>query len=677
MATVPTSNKSVSGSGNTPMLITPKSQAGVIAYFQECAQLINTQWNLRENMREIDLQYIREKNWTVEQTRAKTANRYGDSTKYQDITIPVVMPAVEAAVEYQTDVFLTGEPLFPVVSDPQFVDQALALEAILDDHAIRGGWARHLMMCFRDAFKYNFAFCELDWESIQVPSFETDPTNGKGKPKETVWSGNVAERWDPYNTFWDTRFPVSQISTHGEFIGRTEIFSRIGLKQFISDHSDFVIKDNIKAAFASGTGIAGSNVDASAISRYYLPPINPSAMLDKNPKTYTVNWLAWAGASGADKINSLDYKNIYEVTTLYGRILPSDFDFRVPSRNTPQVWKFVIINGQVVLYAERQTNAHNRIPVLGMCPLEDGLSYQTKTFAQNQQPVQEISTAAMSSVMASRRRAISDRTIFDPSRISEAHINSDNPSAKIPMRPTGYGKNPGESVYAFPYRDDQSQYILQMMPFFMSLGDKMSGQNPTRQGQFVKGNKSRKEFETTMDNSTNPDQQVAILFETQFFTPFKEMAKLNILQYQEAGNAYSRKQQQQVQINPVELRKAAYNFKVADGQRPSSKIMNDDSWQVTIQSVTSSPQLMSGYNVTPMFSYLMKSRGADVSPFEKSPQQIAYEQAMDSWRAVAEIAAKSGQPIPAQPVPQQYNYIPGATPQQEQQAQQQQAGQNG
>jgi len=33
--------------------------------------------------------------------------------------------------------------------------------------------------------------------------------------------------------------------------------------------------------------------------------------------------------------------------------LPNDFGMMVPEENTPQVWKFVIINNQVVLYAER------------------------------------------------------------------------------------------------------------------------------------------------------------------------------------------------------------------------------------------------------------------------------------------------------------------------------------
>ena len=65
----------------------------------------------------------------------------------------------------------------------------------------------------------------------------------------------------------------------------------------------------------------------------------------------STNWLAWAGLSGSD--NKIQYKDMYEVTTLYAKILPADFNMRVPAPNTPQIWKFVIVNNAVLLYAER------------------------------------------------------------------------------------------------------------------------------------------------------------------------------------------------------------------------------------------------------------------------------------------------------------------------------------
>ena len=36
----------------------------------------------------------------VAETRAKAANKAGDSDRFQNITIPVVMPQIEAAVVY-------------------------------------------------------------------------------------------------------------------------------------------------------------------------------------------------------------------------------------------------------------------------------------------------------------------------------------------------------------------------------------------------------------------------------------------------------------------------------------------------------------------------------------------------------------------------------------------------
>ena len=165
---------------------------------------------------------------------------------------------------------------------------------------------------------------------------------------------------------------------------------------------------------------------------------------------------------------------------------------RLPQPNTPQIFKLIIINHQHLIYVERQTNAHNRLPMLFGSPLEDGLSYQTKSSAQNVTPIQDVASAMMNSVIHARRRAISDRGLYDPSRVSENNINSDNPSAKIPVRPAAYGKPLSEAYYPIPFRDDQSGTLLQEMGTVIKLSDVILGQNPARQGQFVKGNKTQK-----------------------------------------------------------------------------------------------------------------------------------------------------------------------------------------
>jgi hypothetical protein len=90
-----------------------------------------------------------------------------------------------------------------------------------------------------------------------------------------------------------------------------------------------------------------------------------------------------------------------------------------------------------------------------------------------------------------------------------------------------------------------------------------------------------------------------------------------------------------------------------------------------MQAISSSPQLASQYNLGPMFSYFIKTQGGRITEFEKSQEQIAYEQAMAQWQQmVTQIVdtLKGVEPsqvqelmksLPPQPTPEQYGYKPG------------------
>lgn len=652
---------------NTPMLLGRKTQEALIQYHSQCFALQNSNWNIREQMRKIDLAYIREKDQTEEHMRAKIANRYGDSSRFQNITVPVVMPMVEAAVTYQSSVFLTGHPIFGVVSNPSNMDAAMQMETVVEEQSVRGGWVRELMMFFRDGFKYNLAALEVSWDRTVTAALETDLSfsTSQARPKEVIWEGNCLKRKDPYNLIFDTRCAPTEIYWKGEFAGYSEMLSRIQLKSFINSLPDKMV-DNIVAAFESGVGFSGITT-SQANGGYYTPQINPDALINTDSLRST-NWLSWAGIAGQE--SKIKYKDMYEVTTLYAKILPSDFNMKVPAPNTPQVWKFIIVNHSVLIYAERQTNAHGYLPMLFSQPNEDGLEYQTKSLAANVEPIQDITSAMWNSVIAARRRAISDRGIYDPSRIAEHHINNPNPAAKIPVRPAAYGKPVSEAYYPIPFRDDQSSILMQETQQLMQFANVITGQNPVRQGQFVKGNKTLHEFQSVMSNANGRDQLTSLLLEAQVFTPLKEILKLNILQYQGGVSLFNRDTQQVVNIDPIALRKSVMDFKVSDGLTPSDKLINADTLQTAMQVIGSSPQIAAGYNLAPMFSYFIKTQGGRIQEFEKSPEQLAYEQAMMQWQqAMASIgeSLKGTDPaqmqeimksMPPQPQPQQFGYNP-------------------
>ena len=644
---------------NTPITnLSTKAQEGIVQFYRSCASITSASWNIRDQMLSIDKLYMRELDRTMQDAKAKLANASGDPTKYQNIIVPLVLSSVEAAVTYQTSVFLTGVPLFGVSSTAANADAALQMESIIDEQAIRGGWARELQLLFRDGFKYNFGAVEVDWtrKKIFSPETELEFSPSQAKPVETYWEGNTLKRLDPYNIIFDARYKPTELSARGEFVGYTELISHVELRQYMYELS---YKMNSKQAYESGPASVGSSFPYD----FYIPQLNPTALLDQ--KTFaSVDWLAWAGL--AERRTNISFKNTYFRTTFYARIVPADFGIASPAAHVPQIWKFVIINNQVIIYAERQTNAHNLIPILFIQPHEDGLGYQTKSLARNAEPFQSVASALVNSAIQARRRAISDRGLYDPTRVDAKQINNESASAKIPVKPAAYGKPLSEAYYPIPYRDEQSAQAMQDLQVMYRMNEHVTGQNQAQQGQFVKGNKTLFEYQDVMQNAAGRSQAISILLETQFFTPLKELLKLNVLQYQQTAEVFNREIEQVIPIDPITLRQATLAFKVSDGLVPASKQMNSEAFQSAVQTIAAVPQLAGAYNLGPMFSYLFKSQRADVAQFEKTQEELQYEQAMAQWQQAVQMLSEAlasnpnmtpeqiQQSLPPQPTPEQF-----------------------
>jgi len=409
-----------------------------------------------------------------------------------------------------------------------------------------------------------------------------------------------------YNTFFDTRVAPADVSSKGEFAGYVEMHGRVAFKQFVQN-LDGVMKENIKPALES------SNPGNS----YYTPLINAQT----NPPSHQDgnNWASWVTEGARTRIN---YSDSYEVMTIYVRLLPSDFAIRVPGSNSAQIWKLVIVNKAVVILAERQTNAHNNLNIVIGQPLEDGLNYQTKSFAQNAIPLQDAASAMLNASLNSKRRMQFDRLLYNPSLVSHEAINSANPIARIPVRNSAYNSKLSDAVYPFPYNDSASQGMLQEMGLLVNFADKLQGINASNLGQFTKGNRTLSEYEDVRGNSDGRFQTMALFIEAQVFVPVKEMLKLNILQYATDGEIFSREQKKLVTIDTLTLRKQAVEFKVSDGFLPASKLISTEIMQVAMQVIGSSPQLQQEIDLVGLFIHFLKSQGAkELDQFRRVPMQ--------------------------------------------------------
>jgi len=640
-----------------PQPISRDQEQQFVIYATTAQNLLMNQYTIRNSLANIDRAYMRELDYTKEQNRARLWNRGGDPTKFQNIAVPIVMPQVRAALGYLTNVYLTGYPIFGVASDPTNIDAAKQMETIIAENSKTAQWARQLLMFFNDGLKYNWHALEVTWEQRNAAEIVTNPADPKGSSvKQALWNGNVIRRMDPYNTFFDPRCQPADLAQVGEFAGYNDILSRVQLKQYLNDLTHDVASITLERALNS-TYTGGAAAMGFAPFSYFQPLLNPEPMMNQS-MLLQFDWMSWFNGIKRTDPN-INYGNVYIKSVLYCRIIPTDFNLSVPGKNTPQIWKVVIINGQVVVECNRVNYAHNYLPIVAGQPLEDGLRFQTKSFAQNVIPMQEVASAMMNGFVASKRRLIGDRMIYDPLRIREADINSDSPTAKIPVRPAAYGKNLAEAVFPIPYRDENTASFVQGAKIVNDYANMINQQNPAQQGQFVKGNKTLHEYDDVMGHGNAGNQMIALTIEEQVFTIVKEILKINILQFQQPAIYYNQATRESVAIDPVKLRNNVVQFRVSDGLIPKDKEMSTEEWATGIQALGSNPNIGAAYNLGPMFSYFMKLRGADFTPFEKSPEQVQYEQQMGAWQQAAQYAADKGanfstpQPQPPPPKPQQ------------------------
>lgn len=571
------------------------SQRAIVEYIRAAHNLGSQSDALRSSMERLDREYAREADFGRENRAARARNEYGNKRVIQDITVPVIFPQTESAHAYLSGVFLSGFPIFATVASPENMIAADMMDAVNAQHQVKGDWIRALGGSIRDGLKHNIMAVEVDWCSKKTYGLQRNNVN-KLEARPTVWAGNVMRKMDLYNTFWDNRVPIAEVHKRGEFAGYTEIISRIALKQLLVDIDDEWKLANDTAALESPLHDM----------KYYVPDI----VQDKfkiDPKRMEFSWEAWANNVGMQR-QRIQYKDYYEKSVIYARILPEDFGLQVPARSTPQIWKFTVINSSVVIHARRMVNAHDFLPIIFGCPYEDGLDYQAKSFSENLVDVQNMTSALWNIRLAAARRTVGDRMLYDPRYIRPEDINSSNPSARIPIRPNVYLDDLRKAVYPFPYSDSNVGSVIQDASQIMEFGRSISGISRPAEGQFLKGNRTLGEYNDIRDNGDARLQMSALFLEAGFFAAIKEVIKYNVMQFLEPQSVYFSVKKQKVEINPQVIQDAALDFKISDGLLSSSKIADSDFLAQFMQLIPQSQELQARFDVVKLITYLAQLR---------------------------------------------------------------------
>lgn len=528
-----------------------------------------------------------------------------------EFTIPVVTSQVDSFIGYLAEVYLTGFPLFPIVSNPNVINEAEKLEAIIDRHALLGGYPRQLLKAFRNGVKYNFMPVAVEWDvmsSFEVGSTLLKPTE-QAKINRADYSYNKVTSLDAYNTIWDRTVPANAVSAHGEFAGYLEVISRIELKRLIQKYQ------NQRQVYNIGKSLSSGIKGASPTTSYYREKPSVSNYVTSNRRNKATNWMHWIKGHNP-KLKNIDHINLFERAVFYCRIIPSEHLItNVPAPNTPQIWKIDMILPDVIISASRVLTVMDLLPINIAQPLDDDFDLQTHSIAESQIPFQEMSSKLINTRFAGARRAISDRALYDPNMVRASDVNNPTAAPKIPVKiPIGSQKGLGDAYKDIPYRDEATNGIVADAARVLEFSQMLHGQNKATQGQFVKGNKTRAEWDDTMGFTNNRLRIPAISTEYQMMVPLKEHIRLNLYQYGAEGIFTNYRTGHELEVTSEDLekmRKHDLSFKLADGFTPSAKMISPEALTTGMSMIQSSPILQQAYGekLPGLFAHMMSLAG--------------------------------------------------------------------
>lgn len=636
------------------MIPSKEAQKKIVSYIKEVLVENKKFEEYKQKMEAVDVAYARyqaskDSNGVVSGQGIDAATTPVGVMNLPSTVPPVLVAQVDSMVGYLSEVFLSGSPLFPIVSSPKQRQAAETLESLIDDHATIGGYARQILIFLRDGVKYNVSALETDWCSITQYSLADDITKPAGqRVNKSASHYTKLRRWDPYNIIWDHNVAPGDVAAEGDYAGHVEILSRTKLKRLINRLSAENNVINAKEALVSKYVSANDTFENYTIHPQISSYISPRRPVDG------INYMEWM--TGMSQSKALDINNNYEVITLYARIMPTDYSLYGTESKTPQIWKLILVNGSVLIQASRIISAYDFLPVLFGQPLEDGLGYQTQSVAEGEIPFQTAAGTLVNIRFNAARRAVSDRALYDPDLISKADINAPVPAAKIPVKSNSLdgSKKISDAYYPIPFDARGTETTIQDAMQIVGFGRELSGLNNPMQGKFQKGNKSVQEWNDTMGGADARLRLPALTLEYQVFMPLKEILKLNIYQYGIDTKTISQRSGKEYEVKIAELRETVLAFKVADGYTPKSKLASTEALSASMQMISQSQILQQAYGsmLPAMFGHLMQLMGIKGLE-EYIPDQTQATQNMDQAALRQQMMKQpiEGQPA-AQPQPQ-------------------------
>lgn len=561
--------------------------------------------------------------------------------QYTTIEIPYSYAQLLSAHTYWTSVFLARSPVFQFEGrHGETEDSVQAVEALIDYQVSVGAMLVPLYIWLMDVGKYGMGIVGTYWEEekanvtriVKVPKmFLGMPIPGssrKIRQTQTVdgYKGNKLYNVRPYDFFPDPRVPVGQFQ-RGEFCSR---YVEVGWNHMVRKEGDGVYYNLDQAR----TTKPGGWMRDRGSSRLNIPN-QDNAMSSQGS----------GGPSDMD-INKLDYVELLE---MYIELIPQVWG--IGTSKQPEKWVFTVANDAVVVSAQPLGLLHNQFPFNLMEYEVEGYGLFKRGMPEMIKPLNDVMTWLFNSHFYNVRKVMNDQFVVDPSRIVMKDATDPAPGKMIRLKPSAYGTDPRLALVQLQVID-VTQNHLRDSGLVGNIIMMMTGVNEQIMGMINSGGrKSATEIRTSSTFGVNRLKTNSEYFSAQGWAPLSQMMLQNTQQFMQQQQSYRiagellGRATAFMQVRPEDIM-GFFDFVPVDGTMPVDRYAQAALWKDLMAGMRQFPQLMMGYDIPAIFSFVAQLAG--VRNFDRFKIQVTPDQELQSRLIAGNViplrGAKGGQP---------------------------------
>lgn len=552
-------------------------------------------------------------------------NKAGNGIKPVDIKLPLIAAQLDEAVTYLMQVLAPEEGMYQAIAPAEQQEVAKGFSTLMNK---QGAEFKHYLQYARGLFqalKYNFAPFTVEWIERKGNVVINSTTSTSSELKEqVVAAGNSVRALNPYNFLYDQSVDAVELAQEGEFFAEVDIVRPFKLKREAAKGKMFNIPEVLKSTkftrkwYKEQPTIRGTNIASKSTSWFEILSGGVETEEDQ-----------------AGSINMVERVTMHIWLPAKDLGLSNDADF--------QLWKFVILNNNIIGYGAQVESAHGVLPVAVARPWDDGFAAQSKSFAEMLVPYQTFASFQMNVHQRAARKALYGITIFDETVIPDLPDDA-LLGGKVPAKPSVTNKELDLNK-AFRQINDKpdTQNTLNDIGSMDSLMQKVLPTDLLKQVTNLE-RATQYQAAATVQGANRRNLKIAKIIDSQALTVLRHLMIYNVMQFQESVGILD-ENGTLVKIDPTTLRDSDIEFVISDGLKGLDKLMIIESIKEVLNNILQSQHANETIDVVELINYYTSMIGDHTNfaqfKFKTEFDKLTKEQKQMAFQLLQQAAAQA------------------------------------